>query len=130
MSPWAGTKRAPPRDGSYARAPEQVARDIQRRMLDAYVAGCTGRESVYRQHAQFVQAYQFWGHWAHKRTEAQGRIYYLSPEVILGNARGRAVEPSRLRRVFRLRQLTRQVRLQGQIRLHNFGLYVDHGLSR
>jgi transposase InsO family protein len=102
---------------------------IQRRMLDAYVAGCTDRDSVYRQHAQFVQDYQFWGHWAHKRMEAQGRIYYLSPEVILGNARGHAVEPARLRRAFRLRQLTRQVRLQGQIRLHNFGLYVDHGLS-
>jgi transposase len=102
---------------------------IQRRMLDAYVVGGTDRELVYRQHAQFVQDYQFWGHWVHKRTDAQGRIYYLSPEVILGNARGRVVEPSRLRRVFRLRQLTRQVRQQGQIRLHNFGLYVDHGLS-
>jgi hypothetical protein len=49
--------------------------------------------------------------------------------VMLGNARGRAVEPARLRRVFRLRQLIRQVRPQGHIRLHNFGLYVDHGLS-
>jgi hypothetical protein len=102
---------------------------IQCRMLDAYVMGGTDRELVYRQHAQFVQDYQFWGHWAHKRTDAQGRIYYLSPEVILGNARGRTVEPARLRRVFRLRQLTRLVRPQGQIRLHNFGLYVDHGLS-
>jgi hypothetical protein len=102
---------------------------IQRRMLDAYVAGCTDRETVYRQHAQFVQDYQFWGHWAHKRADTHGRLYYLSPEVILGNARGFAVEPARLGRVFRLRQLTRQVRQQGQIRLHNFGLYVDHGLS-
>jgi transposase InsO family protein len=101
---------------------------IQRRMLDAYVAGCTDRAEVYRQHAQFVQDYQFWGHWAHKRTDAHGRIYYLSPEVILGNARGRAVESARLRRVFRLRQQTRQVRQQGQIRLHNFGLYIDLGL--
>jgi hypothetical protein len=47
----------------------------------------------------------------------------------LGNARGRAVDPARLRRISRLRQLTRQVRRQGQIRLHNFGLYVDHGRS-
>jgi hypothetical protein len=98
-------------------------------MLDTYVAGCTDRESVYRQHTQFVHDYQFWGHWAHKRADTHGRIYYLSPEVILGNARGRAIEPSRLRRVFRLRQLTRQVQPQGHIRLHNFGLYVDHGLS-
>src|SRR5262249_51763314 len=30
---------------------------IQRRMLDGYVAGCTDRESVYRQHAHFVQDY-------------------------------------------------------------------------
>jgi hypothetical protein len=98
-------------------------------MLDAYVAGCTDREAAYRQHTQFVHDYQFWGHWAHKRADTHGRIYYLSPEVVLGNTRGRVVEPSRLRRVFRLRQLTRQVRQQGQIRLHNFGLYVDHGLS-
>jgi hypothetical protein len=46
----------------------------------------------------------------------------VSPEVILANARGREIEPARLRRVFRLRQLTRQVRQHGQIRLHNFGL--------
>jgi hypothetical protein len=101
---------------------------IQRRMLDAYVAGCTDRETVYRQNAQFAQDYQFWGQWAHKRRDTHGRIYYLSPEVILGNARGAAVEPARLRRVFRLRQLTRQVRQQGRIRLHNFGIYVDQSL--
>jgi len=57
---------------------------IQRRMLDAYVVDCADRETVYQQHAQFVQDYQFWGHWAHKRTDEHGRIYYLSPEVILG----------------------------------------------
>ena len=66
--------------------------------------------------------------WAHKRTDAHGRIYYLSPEVILGNARGREIEPARLRRIFRLRQQTRQVRQQGQIRRHHFGLSSDPGL--
>jgi hypothetical protein len=101
---------------------------IQRRMLDAYVVGCTEREHVYRQHAQFVQDYQFWGHWAHKRQDEQGRVYYLSPEVVLGQATGRAIDPIRLRRALRLRQLTRTVRQYGQIRLHNFGLYVDEGL--
>jgi hypothetical protein len=101
---------------------------IQRRMLDAYVAGCTDREAVYRQHAQFVHDYQFWGHWAHKRLDTQGRIYYLSPEVILGAARGREIEPTHLRRAFRLRQLTRLVRHPGHIRLHNFGIYVDQNL--
>jgi len=98
-------------------------------MLDASVVGCTEREQVYRQHAQFVQDDQFWGHWAHKRPDDQGRIYYLSPEVILGQTTGRALDPGRLRRVFRLRQLTRQVRQDGQIRLHNFGLYVDGALG-
>jgi transposase len=101
---------------------------IQRRMLDAYLVGCTEREQVYHRHAQFVRDYQFWGHWAHKRQDAQGRIYYLSPEVILGQARGRALDPLRLRRALRLRQLTRTVRQHGEIRLHNFGLYVDPGL--
>ena len=97
-------------------------------MLDADVVGCAERESVYRQHAQFVQAYQVWGHWAHKRTDDQGRIFYLSPEVGLGHARGRAVEPGRLQRTFRLRHRTRTVRAYGHMRLHNFGLYVDQGL--
>jgi hypothetical protein len=101
---------------------------IQRRMLDAYVTGGTDRATVYRQPAQFVQDYQFWGHWAHKRTDAQRRIDDLSAEVILGNARGRDIEPARLRRIFRLRQQTRQVRQQGQMRRHHFGLYIDPGL--
>jgi hypothetical protein len=101
---------------------------IQRRMLDAYVVGCTARERVYHQHAQFVQDYQFWGHWAHKRRDTEGRVYYLSPEVMLGQATGQVIDPTYLRRVFRLRQLTRTVRQHGQIRLHNFGLYVERGL--
>jgi transposase InsO family protein len=100
---------------------------IQRRMLDAYVVGCTERAMGYRQHAQFVHDYQFWGHWAHKRRDAQGRVYYLAPEVVLGNTKGRTVDPGRLRRIFRLRQVTRTVRRHGQIRLHNFGLYIDQG---
>jgi hypothetical protein len=44
-------------------------------MLDAYVMRSTDRETVYRQHAQFVQDYQFWGHWTHKRLDTQGRMY-------------------------------------------------------
>jgi Integrase core domain len=98
---------------------------IQRRMLDAYLIGCTQHEPVDRQHAPFVQDDQFWGHWAHKRQDARGRIYYLSPAVVLGNARGRPADISRLRRVFRLRHVTRAVRRHGQIRLYNFGIYVD-----
>jgi hypothetical protein len=101
---------------------------IQRRMLDAYGVGCTEREQVYQRHAQFVRDDQFWGHWAHKRQDAQGRVYYLSPEVILGQARGWALDPMRLRRALRLRQLTRTVRQHGAMRLPNFGLYVDPGL--
>jgi hypothetical protein len=77
---------------------------------------------------QFVRDYQFWGHWAHTRQDDQGRLYDVSPEVMLGNAKGRLVEASHLRRIFRLRQLTRQVRQYGQIRLHNFGIYVDQSL--
>lgn len=92
------------------------------------MTGCPDRETVYRQHARFVRGDQFWGHWAHTRRDDQGRLYDVSPEVILGNATGRVIEAGRLRRVFRLRQLTRQVRQYGQIRLHNFGLYVDQSL--
>lgn len=101
---------------------------IQRRLLDAYLTGCTQCETVYRQQTPCVHDDQCWGHWAHKRIDAQGRIYYLSPEVILGNTRGRGIEPARLTRVFRLRHVTRTVRRQGQIRLYNFGVQVDREL--
>ena len=47
---------------------------------------------------------------------------------MLGQVQGRALDPMRLRRALRLRKLTRTVRQYGQIRLHNFGLYVDQGL--
>jgi hypothetical protein len=70
----------------------------------------------------------FGGHGAHQRQDAQGRIYSLSPEIMLGQAQGRALDPIRLRRALRLRQLTRTVRQHGEIRLHNFGLYVAPGL--
>jgi transposase len=100
---------------------------VQRWMLDAYVVGCPERPMVYRQHAQFGQDDQFWGHWAHKRRDAHGRVYSLAPEVVLGNTTGRAVDHGRLRRILRLRQVTRLVRRYGQIRLHNFGLYIDRG---
>jgi hypothetical protein len=97
-------------------------------MLDAYVVGCTERERVYHQHAPLVQDDQFWGHWAHTRQDTQGRVYDLSPAVMLGQATGQVIDPVHLRRVFRLRQLTRTVRQHGQIRLHTFGLYVERDL--
>ena len=87
-----------------------------------------GSRDGHQQHALFVQDDQFWGHWAHQRTDAQGWIYHLSPEVILDHARVRTVKPVRLRRVFRLPQQTRQGCQQGQIRLHNFVLSSDQGL--
>lgn len=61
---------------------------------------------VHRQHAQFARDYQFWGRWAHTRQDHRGRLYDVSPEVMLGKAKGRLVEASHLRRIFRLRQLT------------------------
>jgi hypothetical protein len=96
-------------------------------MLDAYVVGCTERERVDHQHAPCVQEYQFWGHGAHKRRDTAGRVYDLAPEVMLGQATGQVIDPTPLRRVFRLRQLTRTVRQHGQIRLHNVGPYVERG---
>jgi hypothetical protein len=99
-----------------------VAEPRRRGLLRPVSPGAPSARRCIRQHAQFVQDDQFWGPWASLRWCAQGRLYYVSPEVILANARGREIAPARLRRVFRLRQLTRQVRQHGQIRLHNFGL--------
>jgi hypothetical protein len=101
---------------------------IQRQMLDAYGAGCIDQARVYRQHAQFVQDYQFWGHGVYTRQDDQGWLYDVSTEVILGNATGRMIEAGRLQRIFRLHQLTCRVRQYSQIRLHNLGIHVDASL--
>jgi hypothetical protein len=61
-----GIQRAPITKGHPWQNLAEGGFSIQRRMLDAYVVGCTNRDTVYRQHAQFVHDYQFWGHWAHK----------------------------------------------------------------
>ncbi len=98
-------------------------------MVDAYVVGGTERERVYHQQAPCVQDDQLWGHWAHTRRDTQGRVSDRSPEVRPGQATGPGIDPTPLRRVFRLRELTRTVRRHGQIRLHNFGLYVERGLQ-
>ena len=45
---------------------------IQRRMLEASVAGCTDRARVDRRQAPFVQDEQVWGPGARQRTDAQG----------------------------------------------------------
>ena len=81
-----------------------------------------------RQHPPFVHGDQFGGHGAHKRADAQGRMDDLAPEVSLGTTRGRGLEPARLRRVCRLRHVTRTVRRQGQIRPYNVGIDVDREL--
>jgi len=64
---------------------------------------------------------------------SEGRLFILVqnapiPEVVLGHAHGRAVEPGRLQRTFRLRHRTRTVRAYGHTRLHNFGLSRGQGL--
>jgi hypothetical protein len=96
-------------------------------MLDAYGVGGTERERVDAPQRPLGQAYQFWGHWAHTRRDAQGRVSDRSPEVILGQATGRAIDPVRRRRALRRRQLRRTVRQYGQLRLHNCGLSGEPG---
>ena len=101
---------------------------VQRRMLEASIVGCALRAHVYPPPARFVADDPCWGPWAHQRTDAQGRVGSVAPEVIVGQAHGRAVEPARLQRVCRLRQRPRTVRQEGQMRRHTFGLSSDRGL--
>ena len=121
--PW-----APITKGHPWQTPAESGCAVPRRRLDASSVGCAPREHVYPQPARFVADSQLWGHWAHQRTDAQGHVVYGAPAVILGQAHGRAIESARLQRVFRLRQRTRTVRQDGQIRLHTFGLSSDRGL--
>jgi transposase InsO family protein len=101
---------------------------IEYRLLDSYVAVCADLKGIQRQHGRFIEEYNRSGHWHHKSYTEDGRIYYRSPQTILGGAKGKTFSPKELSRVFAFKHYRRIVSRKGQIRILGYILYVDEGL--
>lgn len=101
---------------------------IEYRLLDSYVAVCVDLKGIQQQHGRFIEEYNHSGHWHHKAYTEDGRIYYKSPQAVLGEARGETLTPRELSRVFAFKHHRRVVSGKGQIRVLGYILYVDEGL--
>jgi hypothetical protein len=101
---------------------------IEYRLLDSYVAVCADLKGIQRQHGRFIEEYNLSGHWHHKSYTEDGRIYYKSPQTILGEAKGKTYTPRELSRAFAFKHYRRVVSRKGQIRVLGYILYVDEGL--
>jgi putative transposase len=101
---------------------------IQYRLLDSYVEACMDLKGIQWQHERFVGEYNLSGHWHHKSYTEDGRIYYKSPQAVLGEARGKTFTPQELSRFVAFKHHGRVVNGKGQIRVSGYILYVDEGL--
>ena len=102
---------------------------IEYRLLDSYVKASDDLKDIQRQHEQFIDKYNHSGHWHHKAYTEDGRIYYQSPQTILGSAKGDVFTSEELSKTFAFKHYQRIVSLKGQIRILGYILYVDEGLA-
>jgi hypothetical protein len=83
-------------------------------------------EAVQNEHAAFIEVFNTTRHWAH-RKRADG---HRTPVDVLGWLKGRPVEPTRLRELFRRAAFPRTVNRHGFVSVQRFYIYAESGLSR
>jgi transposase InsO family protein len=101
---------------------------IEYRLLDSYVKACVDLKGIQQQHGRFIEEYNHSGHWHHKSYTEDGRIYYKSPQTIIGATKGRTLTSQELGRAFAFKHHRRVVSGKGQIQVLGYILYVDEGL--
>jgi transposase InsO family protein len=99
---------------------------VQLRLADFQFERAQTFEEIQTLHAAFVETFNTTRHWAHQERPDGRR----TPAEVLGWVRGRAVEPERLRHLFRQVQFLRTVNTYGFISIHRFYIYAEAGLSR
>ena len=100
--------------------------NIQRRLADAKFKLADTFEEIQEQHAAFIQLFNTIRHWAHRdRTDD-----CLTPISVLAGRLGHAVEPPKLRRVFRQLQFSRVVNRHGCVSVQRFYIYAERGLAK
>ena len=99
---------------------------IQLRLADAKFEQAATPDEIQEQHAAFIQVFNTTNHWAH-RDRKDGE---KTPVAVLAWQKGRAKDPSILRRAFRHLQFTRTVNQHGFVSLQRFFIYAELGLAK
>jgi hypothetical protein len=99
---------------------------IQVRLGEYYWERCKTVEAAQEFHRELIRDYNRLPHWAHHRRNDGKR----SPLAVLGDARGKRVEPADLERAFAQRYCQRMTDARGFVRIGRWKIYVEEGLPR
>jgi transposase len=99
---------------------------VQARLGEYHWERCKTVESAQEFHRELIHDYNRLPHWAHHRRNDGKR----SPLAVLGNARGKSVEPADLERAFAQRYCQRTTDARGFVRIGRWKIYVEEGLPR
>ncbi len=97
---------------------------IQARLGEYHWERCKTVEAAQEFHRELIRDYNRLPHWAHHRRNDGKR----SPLAVLGDARGKRVEPADLERAFAQRYCQRTTDARGFVRIGRWKIYVEEGL--
>jgi hypothetical protein len=99
---------------------------VQARLGEYHWERCKTVESAQEFHRELIHDYNRLPHWAHHRRNDGKR----SPLAVLGNARGKSVEPADLERAFAQRYCQRTTDARGFVRIGRWKIYVEEAFTR
>lgn len=99
---------------------------IQARLVEYHWQRCRSVEEAVEFHRDLIRDHNRMPHWAHHRRN-DGRH---SPLAVLGDARGKRIEPADLQRAFGQRYCQRMTDARGFVRIGRWRIYVEEGLPR
>jgi hypothetical protein len=103
----------------------ETAFNVQRRMADWHFAQATTWLELLTIHDQWVAAYNYQVHWAHREREDARH----SPAEVLGWVCGRQVTAEELHRIFYATRFGRVLNQAGYVRFRHWRLYAERGLA-
>jgi transposase/transposase InsO family protein len=99
---------------------------IQARLGEYYWERCPSVEEAVEFHRDLIRDHNRLPHWAHHRRN-DGKH---APLAVLGDARGKRVEPTDLERAFGQRYCQRKTDARGFVKIGRWKIYVEEGLPR
>jgi transposase InsO family protein len=99
--------------------------NVQRRMADWQVAKAESWAELVATHEEFVAAYNYQVHWAHRDRQDSRH----SPAEVLGWVQGKQRDPAELHRVFYTTRFGRKLDKLGYVRFRHWRMYGEQGLS-
>jgi transposase len=99
---------------------------IQARLGEYHWERCRSVEEAVEFHRDLIRDHNRLPHWAHHRRN-DGKY---SPLAVLGDARGKRIEPADLQRAFGQRYCQRMTDARGFVKIGRWKIYVEEGLPR